>query len=93
MWLINTETLELEAFANRPKNEYAILSHRWEEDETSSQSWVAREGLEKQGARKIKKFVHMAAKRGFKYAWADTCCINKESSAELSEAINSMFKV
>lgn len=25
------------------------------------------------------------------YAWVDTCCINKESSAELSEAINSMF--
>ena len=26
------------------------------------------------------------------YVWVDTCCINKESSAELSEAINSMFK-
>lgn len=27
----------------------------------------------------------------YPYAWIDTCCINKESSAELSEAINSMF--
>ncbi|KAK1756423.1 hypothetical protein QBC47DRAFT_186046 [Echria macrotheca] len=26
------------------------------------------------------------------YAWVDTCCINKESSAELSEAINTMYK-
>jgi hypothetical protein len=25
------------------------------------------------------------------YVWVDTCCINKESSAELSEAINSMY--
>ncbi|KAM7218546.1 hypothetical protein V8F06_006150 [Rhypophila decipiens] len=25
------------------------------------------------------------------YVWIDTCCINKESSAELSEAINSMY--
>ncbi|KAK5126115.1 hypothetical protein LTR85_011470 [Meristemomyces frigidus] len=26
-----------------------------------------------------------------RFAWIDTCCIDKESSAELSEAINSMF--
>jgi len=26
-----------------------------------------------------------------KHFWVDTCCINKESSAELSEAINSMY--
>lgn len=26
------------------------------------------------------------------YVWVDTCCINKESSAELSEAINSMYR-
>lgn len=26
------------------------------------------------------------------YVWMDTCCINKESSAELSEAINSMYR-
>lgn len=26
------------------------------------------------------------------YIWVDTCCINKESSAELSEAINSMYQ-
>lgn len=26
------------------------------------------------------------------WAWLDTCCIDKRSSAELSEAINSMFK-
>ncbi len=92
MWLINTQTSELEYFANHPKHEYAILSHRWEEDEVSFQSWVARKE-DTQGCRKIMRFVQMAADRGFKYAWADTCCINKESSAELSEAINSMFKV
>jgi hypothetical protein len=27
-----------------------------------------------------------------KYAWVDTCCIDKKSSAELQEAINSMFR-
>lgn len=29
---------------------------------------------------------------GFDWAWIDTCCIDKQSSAELSEAINAMFK-
>ncbi|ROW03871.1 hypothetical protein VPNG_07302 [Cytospora leucostoma] len=33
-----------------------------------------------------------AARDGLKYAWVDTCCIDKSSSAELSEAINSMFR-
>ena len=28
---------------------------------------------------------------GLSYAWVDTCCIDKRSSAELTEAINSMF--
>jgi hypothetical protein len=29
---------------------------------------------------------------GLEHFWVDTCCINKDSSAELSEAINSIFK-
>lgn len=34
-----------------------------------------------------------AAKDGFKHVWIDTVCINKESSAELTEAINSMWRL
>ena len=33
-----------------------------------------------------------ASRAGLKYAWVDTCCFDKSSSAELSEAINSMFR-
>lgn len=32
-----------------------------------------------------------AQKHGLNYLWVDTNCIDKTSSAELSEAINSMF--
>ncbi len=32
-----------------------------------------------------------ARARGYPYLWIDSCCIDKTSSAELSEAINSMF--
>ena len=31
------------------------------------------------------------AQQGIQYVWIDTCCIDKSSSAELSQAINSMF--
>ncbi|KAH8648651.1 hypothetical protein BX600DRAFT_530428 [Xylariales sp. PMI_506] len=34
----------------------------------------------------------LAKKNGFSRIWIDTCCIDKTSSAELSEAINSMYQ-
>ncbi|XXG94512.1 hypothetical protein Hte_000769 [Hypoxylon texense] len=37
-------------------------------------------------------FCSTARKHGFTYAWMDTCCIDKRSSADLSEAINSMYR-
>ena len=41
---------------------------------------------------KIDFAARAAAEDGLSYFWVDTCCIDKENSAELSEAINSMFK-
>jgi hypothetical protein len=41
------------------------------------------------------KIVHSAkeSKRlGYQYVWCDTCCIDKSSSAELQESINTMFR-
>lgn len=74
--------------------QYAILSHRWEDDEFSFQEMLQPTDVSKQkkGYKKIEQFCDRALRDGFEYAWVDTCCINKESSAELSEAINSMFR-
>ena len=41
---------------------------------------------------KIRNFLIRAEQDGYDWAWADTCCIDKTSSAELTEAINSMFQ-
>lgn len=41
---------------------------------------------------KIKGICEVAREAGFRLLWLDSCCINKESSAELSEAINSMYE-
>ncbi|KAK1655153.1 hypothetical protein BDP81DRAFT_477100 [Colletotrichum phormii] len=46
----------------------------------------------KKGWRKIQYFCRLALQQGYKYAWVDTCCINKQDFTELTEAINSMFK-
>ncbi|KAK1472756.1 HET domain-containing protein [Colletotrichum cuscutae] len=46
----------------------------------------------KRGYTKIDGICCLAARNGFKWVWVDTCCIDNTSSAELSEAINSMYK-
>lgn len=46
----------------------------------------------KEGFRKIRHTCGQAAKDSLAWAWVDTCCIDKTSSAELSEAINSMYR-
>lgn len=40
---------------------------------------------------KIRNACAVARAHGFRYIWIDSCCIDKTSSSELSEAINSMF--
>ncbi|KAJ6083029.1 hypothetical protein N7467_007164 [Penicillium canescens] len=47
---------------------------------------------QKKGYQKIARFCERLRADGFEYVWVDTCCINKESSAELTESINSMFR-
>ncbi|KAI9066347.1 HET-domain-containing protein [Trametes sanguinea] len=41
---------------------------------------------------KIRGCVRTAREYGLDWVWIDTCCIDKTSSAELQEAINSMFR-
>ena len=41
---------------------------------------------------KIRKCCELAESHGYRWVWIDTCCINSESSADLSEAGNSTFE-
>ena len=92
MRLLHTEELYFAEFLDSKIPKYAILSHRWEEDEVSLKDFE--EGKKKDGAgyRKILKCCALAKSQRFDWVWIDTCCIDKKSSAELSEAINSMFR-
>lgn len=72
---------------------YAILSHVWGQDEVVYRDIV--DGTQDQKAAKsrlkLSKACEQALRDGYRYIWIDTCCIDKSSSSELSEAINSMY--
>ena len=91
MRLLNTKSQELKDFVGKLPP-YAILSHTWEEEEVLFQDIVNHTGNNKLGRAKIVKACSIAAQSNFQWIWIDTCCIDKSSSAELSEAINSMFR-
>ncbi|KAH7370138.1 heterokaryon incompatibility protein-domain-containing protein [Rhexocercosporidium sp. MPI-PUGE-AT-0058] len=91
MRLINTSTLLLHEFSGRNVPLYAILSHRWENSEVTFEDLKGGKGPDRAGWRKITGCCSQAARDGWEYVWIDSCCIDKSSSSELSEAINSMF--
>jgi hypothetical protein len=143
MRLLNIETLRMEEFFDETVASYAILSHRWGQEEVSLQEWNRVQEIEgkirtitthhafnaarhendyyheslreqyheleeekaavkrKTGYSKIVSCVEMARNQKIRrgeevhscsFVWIDTCCIDKTNNAELSEAINSMFR-
>ncbi|GAB1317178.1 HET-domain-containing protein (Fragment) [Madurella fahalii] len=93
MRLLKLPSLEFEEFQDAPPP-YAILSHTWEKDEISLQEMITRSSktVAKGGFVKIAQFARVALSPAVRYAWVDTCCIDKTSSQELSYSINSMYK-
>jgi hypothetical protein len=73
---------------------YAILSHTWgaDNDEVTFKDLAEGTGSDKPGYLKIRFCSEQAATDNIRHFWVDTCCIDKSSSAELTEAINSMFR-
>jgi len=81
-------------FAGKNVPPYAVLSHTWGADdkEVAFKDLENGAGKSKTGYSKVHFCGKQAAKDGLQFFWVDTCCIDKSSSAELSEAINSMFR-
>ena len=86
----------IEHFDNIPP--YAILSHTWGADnqevtfqDIQEDANRLKAGYKEEGYRKLTFYGEKAASDALKHFWVDTCCIDKSSSVELTEAINSMF--
>lgn len=97
MRLIHTTNLTLHEFWDAAIPPYAILSHCWVPDgEVTFQQFTSTPPpaavRASPGYRKITRCCATARAHGYTWAWVDTCCIDKTSSAELSEAINSMWR-
>ncbi|KDR73378.1 hypothetical protein GALMADRAFT_158435 [Galerina marginata CBS 339.88] len=93
MRLLNVRTLKVEEFMDDTScPTYTALSHTWGEGEVSFPQISTPAAKSMAGYAKITKCCELASQGGFKYVWIDTCCIDKTSSAELSEAINSMYR-
>ncbi|KAI2634051.1 HET-domain-containing protein [Xylaria nigripes] len=100
MRLIDVKTLELKEFFHKHPP-YAILSHTWGSEEVTFEEYLiatdrnqhahAQTIKRKAGFAKIMGACKRAQADGLQYVWCDTNCIDKRSSAELSEAINSMY--
>lgn len=60
MWLINTQTLELKEFFGDNTPRYAILSHRWTDDEISFKDFLKSRRRDSQGYQKIANFCDIA---------------------------------
>ena len=91
MHLLNTKSLQLQYFQNVSKVNYAILSHTWGEEEVSFDQLQSGTYKHLAGWKKIQATCDLASQDGWNWVWIDTCCIDKRSSAELSEAINAMY--
>jgi hypothetical protein len=87
-------SFSLTRFTSNNIPSYAILSHTWEADdqEVTFQDMCNTTGNSKNGYRKIQFCSKQVQKDGLQYFWVDSCCIDQSSSAELSTAINSMFR-
>ena len=96
--LIDVETYVIQrGFHSRfTDSKYAILSHRWfEEGEIAFDEYNPDDLRDAEKTQrnlsKIRSACAKAREEGIKWLWIDSCCIDKSSSSELSEAINSMF--
>ncbi|PSK60209.1 proteinral transcriptional corepressor ssn6 [Elsinoe australis] len=74
--------------------QYAMLSHTWgaDDDEPDLRDIRDGTGVEKRGYEKLLFCGERATCDGLRYFWVDTCCIDASNNAEVSEAINSMYK-
>jgi hypothetical protein len=73
---------------------YAMLSHRWEGKEPllhDIQDKVVYELEPIDGVHKLQSFCKVARDAGYRWAWSDTCCIDKSNNVELQESVNTMF--
>lgn len=93
MRLLNVYDFKFEHFFEPDIPPYIIASHRWTDEEISLKDFQKSRNADYKGYQKVKGFCRFVRTRlpTIKWLWIDTVCIDQRWSAEVSEAINSMF--
>lgn len=97
MRLLETSNIRLVEFTPNVIPPYAILSHRWGLNEVLFADLASQEAVDEASRTKAESYekiclgCRQARFDNLAFLWIDTCCIDKSSSAELSEALNSMY--
>ncbi|KAG2147810.1 uncharacterized protein EDB93DRAFT_1250323 [Suillus bovinus] len=71
-----------------------LLSHRWDETEALLENIQDKDVRELEGfggIAKLQSFCKVARNARYRWAWMDTCCIDKNNNVELQQSINTMF--
>jgi hypothetical protein len=74
--------------------QYVMLSHRWEGKEPLLHDIQDRSVYELDPVddiAKLQSFCKVVRDAGYRWAWSDTCCINKNNIIELQQSVNTMF--
>jgi len=93
MRLLHAREFTFKKFVKQPPT-YAILSHRWSEHEPSLRDIEDSRGKPLAVHNKVHGFADYISTYlpQLDWIWVDSCCINQESAAELSEGVNCMFE-
>ena len=91
--LLHAKDFHFEEFFDDDVPDYVILSHRWwsQKEEMTYRDFLDGMKRETKGYAKICALCDKALSHKYEWVWIDTCCLDNTSSAELTEAINSMF--
>jgi hypothetical protein len=77
----------------RRRRHFTPSSHAWGDEQVIIAEFrrLVDKTRAKRGFAKIEKTCQLARDQNLDYVWVHTCCMDKSSSAELSEAINSRY--
>lgn len=101
MRLLNVHNQTFQDFHGDDIPPYVVTSHRWGVNEAMYKDILKRRNQQSKGYQKVLGFCAFASRlpesdhgstASIQWLWMDTCCINQNSSAEVSESINSMWR-
>ena len=75
--------------------QYVVLSHRWEDNEPLFREVVHITVYDLKDSPthdKLQTYCKIAQNAGFRWAWSDTCCINKADEFVLRQSLVAMFR-